>query len=72
MWKDRYQQAGERLRLLREQQPLSISKLECIAEIDQSLLRKIENGTRRMSVCNAIKLASVLNTTPTYLLFGIP
>lgn len=54
----------EKLRRMREERGLTLQQLADAVGITKPYLWQIENGKRRLSYALAVKIASVLETTP--------
>lgn len=65
-----YSETGARIRSQREQLGLTQEQLGEACELSASFVGHIERGSRKLSVESLYKLASVLNVSADYLLFG--
>lgn len=65
-----YSETGARIRRQREQLGLTQEQLGEACELSASFVGHIERGSRKLSVESLYKLASVLNVSADYLLFG--
>lgn len=66
-----YSKAGFRLEQARKREGLGQRKLALAAKIGHNTVHRIESGEHQMTVLTAIALASVLECTPEWLLFGV-
>lgn len=64
-------QFGARIRLLREQQRLTLQELAFRAGVDPSHLGQIERGSRDLRLRTVARIAKGLGITPAQLLKGI-
>lgn len=65
-----YPETGARIRRQREQMGLTQEQLGEACELSASFVGHIERGSRKLSVESLFRLASVLNVSADYLLFG--
>lgn len=62
---------GENVRRLREGQELTQEKLSELAELDQTYISGIENGSRNPTVLSAVRIAKALRSSVAELCKGI-
>lgn len=58
---------GERIKMLRKESKLTQEQLANYLEVDQSLVTKLENGTRSLSTTLVDKICSLFGCTEEYL-----
>jgi transcriptional regulator with XRE-family HTH domain len=62
---------GENVRALREKRELTQERLSELAELDQTYISGIENGTRNPTILSVARIAKALKTTVASLSEGI-
>ena len=65
-----YSELGKRIRTERRRQDLTQEKLAEMAEISESFMGHIERGGRTLSIETLAKLATALNISIEYILYG--